>query len=83
MDTMNRTDDGSIYINFDDATDQWIILLEGDPDVPDGILLGCVDERPDIPKKDPSTGGAVYIPVSWDRLAELHAAIADVLTRKP
>jgi hypothetical protein len=77
------TDEGNIYINFDQDLNQWIILQENDPDAPGGILLGCVDERPDIPKKDPSTGGAIYIPIAWDKLAELHAAIGDVLTRRP
>lgn len=68
-------------VDLDASAEQWFAFFE--QAVPSAVLVGCADERPDIPKCDPSGGGVVYLAVSWDKLAELHAAIGDVLTRRP
>jgi len=68
-------------VDLDDASEQWFAFFE--QAVPGAVLVGCADERPDIPKRDPSSGGVVYLTVTWEKLAELHAAIGEVLTRRP
>lgn len=68
-------------VDFDPEADRWIAIHEHE--VPGAVLLVCADERSDIPAGDPSRGGVVHLEMSWEQLAELHAAIADVLTRKP